>query len=249
MITEPWDCVGKRDSPIRQRVGLGDLQLPSILGFQSLCCIETEVNVKSSVGLSPCGAPALDGLCFHLCMCKPLLWSRVWRAAQSRKQSSFCLAAAFLGFPRFQPLSSSHCKVRFSWGGQKGRFPNHTGSQALIWIVQLIHREDTSWADLKPFWQEGRWFRLTRGHCWSGRMASSLLGEQDQVWEQKTDPTDSLQLNQGRPRASPNSLLSRTKPLRRRRKRRHLLGIATDSALLPLLLKPQYKVTPTTQQR
>lgn len=64
-------------------------------------------------------------------------------------------------------------------------------------------------------------------------MASSLLGEQNQVWEQKTNPTDSLQLNQGQPRAFPNSLLSRAKPLRRRR---HLLGIATDLALLPLPL-------------
>lgn len=31
---------------------LDDLKFPSILGFQLLCFIETEVNMKSSIGLS-----------------------------------------------------------------------------------------------------------------------------------------------------------------------------------------------------
>ena len=58
----------ERDSCIRQKRRLGDLKFPFILGFQILCLIETEVNMKSSIGL-PSRAPAL-GFCFPTFECK-----------------------------------------------------------------------------------------------------------------------------------------------------------------------------------
>lgn len=175
----------ERDSPIRQRVGLGDLKLPSILGFQSLCCIETEVNVESSVGLSPCG-PRLWAACVSTFVrANPCCGARSGELHSPESKASFARQLHSWNSQDSSPFPPHIASIRFSWGGQKGHFPNHVGSQALIWIIQLIHREDTSWADLKPFWQEHCWFRLTRGHCWRGRMASSLLGEQNQVWEQQ----------------------------------------------------------------
>lgn len=160
---------------------------------------------------------SFGGLCFHLCTCKSLLRRRIWRVSLGRhnpeRKASYAWQLHSWNFQDSRPFPPRTVNIRFSWGGQKGHFPNRICSQALSWITQLIHSEATSWADLRPFWQERCWFRLTRGHCLSGRMASSLLGEQNQVWEQKTNPTDSLQLNPWQPRAFPNSLLSRTKPL------------------------------------
>lgn len=202
----------ERDSCFRQRVGLGDLKFPSILGFQILCLIETEVNVKSSTGL-PLRAPALGLLFFHLCTFKSLLWSRFWRISEGTTQEGKLLlpGGCIPGIPKIPvPFPPHIVNIRFWWGGQKGHSPNCSCSQALIWIIQLILRESSSWADLKPIWQGQCWFRLTGGHCLSRRMTSSLLGEQNQVWEHKTNPRDSLQWNQRQP--SPNSLLSKTKP-------------------------------------
>lgn len=95
----------ERDSCIRQRAGLGDLKLPSIPGFQILCFIETEVNVKSSLGLC---RHQLWGFVFpplylQILAVEQKLEGESW-STQTRKERFFCLVAAFLEFPRFQSL-------------------------------------------------------------------------------------------------------------------------------------------------
>lgn len=49
MINEPQIYVSKEMHAL-DRVRLGDLKSPSVLGFQILSFIETEVKVKSSIG-------------------------------------------------------------------------------------------------------------------------------------------------------------------------------------------------------
>lgn len=132
----------ERDSCVRQRVGLGDLNLPPILGFQILCSIETEVNVKSFTGL-PLRAPA-SGVCVptfvfaNPCPERSRLWRVSPGAAQPRKESSFCLVLHSWNSQDSSPFPPHIVNIRFSWGGQKGHFPNCICSQALIWIIQLI---------------------------------------------------------------------------------------------------------------
>lgn len=169
----------ERDSCIRQKGRLGDLNFPSILGFQILRLIETEVKVKSSIGL-PSRAPAL-GFCFStFVLAKPCYGADSKSTSQEGKL--FLLGGCIPGIPKIPVPSPPHIvNIRFLWGGQKVHSPNHSCSQAPIWITQLILHQSS-----KPIWQELGWFRLTRSHCLGRRVTTSLLGEQNQVGEHKS---------------------------------------------------------------
>lgn len=119
----------ERDSCIRQKGRLGDLKFPSILGFQILCLIETEVKVKSSIGL-PSGLQ-LWGFVF------PPLYSKPCQGADSESTSQegklLLLGGCIPGIPKIPVPSPPHTvNSRFLWGGQKVHSPNHSCSQVLI---------------------------------------------------------------------------------------------------------------------
>ena len=107
----------ERDSCIRQKGRLGDLKFPFILGFQILCLIETEVNMKSSIGL-PSRAPAL-GFCFPtFVLAKPCHGADSESTSQEGKL--LLLGGCSPGIPKIPVPSPPHfVNIRFLWGGQK----------------------------------------------------------------------------------------------------------------------------------
>lgn len=143
------------------------------------------------------------------------------------------LGSCILGIPKIPESFTLHIvNIRFLWGRQKDHFPNCICSQTLIWIIQLTLDESTRlWANLK-FFEKNDDLGEQRSVLVLKKV-STYFGEQNQVGEHRERPIDTLQLNQWPSSAFPNSFLQKTKPLK---KRKHLLGLATNSALLPLPL-------------